>query len=142
MSYSHMPGHIKLFKILVELCDNISRYAGDDSGVRRVDPIGKIVLEEYSTHFITRAVNPVNRQDWFTLVGKCTKINLLDRDGLKKMRIKYRSQNTKTGNIGLINVALISKNPIFLERIEKEDGFVEASFKIRLNKDDYGKPNH
>lgn len=109
----------RLFAIFVELAQNISRYSIErnllsehegDNGVGTVDICKK------SDHYVLRARNIATRKAAQQLANRCEEINNLDPKGLKELRKEIRSKprtpEQRGGNIGLIQVALRSGNPL------------------------------
>ncbi len=126
----------KVFKIFIELAQNISYYsaevnalAGRDSGV------GTLVIAEFEDYFLFMAGNKVKNESIIEIIDKCEVINSLDRDSLRKYKREQRSlpQGPRGGaHIGLIQVALTSANPLDFEvnPVDREHSFFSITVKI------------
>ena len=116
----------KFFKIFIELAQNISLYsARSSSGFKEKDfGEGALIINEYKDYFMFSAGNIVEKNKKSLLSGKCELINSLDRDGLRELRRKLRRKTHEQGggNIGLVQVALISRYPLAYQFIPIEKG--------------------
>lgn len=128
----------KVFSIFIELAQNISFYSaevnilGDDNQAG----VGNFVIAEYEEHYMIITGNIVKNEDIIPVIDKCEVINSLDRDGLRKYKREQRNRpqgDHGTGNIGLIQVALTSDNPLDIKvtPIDDETSFFSLSVKIR-----------
>ncbi len=130
----------KFFKIFVELAHNISLYSIErelDSG------IGTFILTEDKEYFQLISANMVNVKQKEHLASKLELINSLNRAKLRELKRKLLSSPSKngdTGNIGLIQTALISRHPLAWKFIPTSFNGQQAYFYIlgiRLNKEHY-----
>ena len=116
----------KFFKIFIELAQNISLYsATSSSGIKEKDfGQGTLLINEFENHFMFSAGNIVEKEKINFLANKCKLINSLDRDGLRELRRKLRKQTHEQGggNIGLVQVALISRYPLAYQFVPFEKG--------------------
>ncbi len=102
----------KFFKIFIELAHNISLYSTEkESGTGA----GTIIINDHKDYFVLNAGNLVTDEAKNKLSSHIMKINSLDRNGLrilKRKLLSMPSQNQDSGNIGLIQTALISRYPL------------------------------
>ena len=130
----------KVFSVFIELAQNISYYSaerikaqdGHSSGV------GILIIKDFSDHYLMYTGNVTRPADIQPVIEKCERINSLDREGLREFRRHKRSQPQSRfggGNIGLIQVALITDKPIdfTLDKIDDEFSFFTISIRIDKN---------
>ncbi|MCS7005520.1 MAG: SiaB family protein kinase [Cytophagales bacterium] len=112
----------KLFSIFIELAQNISYYSAeteiyDDSEKRH--GIGTIAILDAGEKFKLISGNLVENDIVDDIVSKIEKINQLDHEGLRQLKKEVRSsprkEGHKGGNIGLIQIAIKSENPLEVE---------------------------
>lgn len=126
----------RFFKIFVELAQNISFYSNERSITKGKEyGEGTLLISDYGDHFLFTAGNIVNTSTKKRLQERTDKINSLDRLELRALKRKLRTQGNKNGggNIGLVQVALLSKNPIEVEFFPTENenmSFYLVSVKI------------
>ncbi len=134
---------MKIFKIFIELCQNISYYSLEQeepdiaSGEKHGTGIGTIAIQEYNDHFIFATGNVTNHELISSVVEKCDKINALDREQLREYRREQRKLGPGVrggGNIGLIQVALTSENKIDYKLIPVAGGNLFYTIGIKINK--------
>lgn len=125
----------QLFAIFVELAQNISRYSAEHNHFGNEEDnhgVGLLALYQEEGEYLLKSNNLVHRSQAEKLAARCEQINGLDIDGLKKMQRKIRSlprnATDKGGNVGLIQVAIRSGNPLHIEIIPVEGNaeFVEV----------------
>jgi hypothetical protein len=107
----------KMFKVFLELAQNISYYSAEQKETDKGEKsgVGTIVIQEFNNHYVFATGNIVKKSDTEKIEFKCTKINSLSRDDLRKFKREQRklpAGERGGGNIGLIQVALTSENPI------------------------------
>jgi hypothetical protein len=129
----------KIFKIFIELAQNISYYSaekyrnetGSDFGV------GILVLREFEDYYSFSTGNIIDKKQVLPVIQKCETINMLDREKLRQYKRKLRNMPSGVpggGNIGLVQVALTADYPIEYSVIALED---EKSFyivNVKVNK--------
>ncbi len=102
----------KFFKIFIELAHNISLYSIEkDKG----NGCGTIIINEFSEYFTLTGGNIITREQKERLQERINFINSLNRDELRQFKRKLLSQTTvdsNSGNIGLVQIALISRHPL------------------------------
>ena len=106
---------IKIFKIFIELAQNISFYSSETSRIDKNTGIGILVIRESNDQYLLHAGNEILSKDIFPIIDRCEVINSLDREGLRKYKREQRNlpRGVKGGaHIGLIQVALTSANPL------------------------------
>jgi len=115
----------KVFSIFVELAQNVCSYSQEKVNVSNSQKnvgIGSFHLLENSDFVYINTTNPVTREQLENLEKRIEKINQLDRKGLRALKMDFREQaidtRTNSGNVGLIEVALKSGNPIEIKIAE------------------------
>jgi len=117
----------KMFKVFLELAQNISYYSDEKLAVNKHEEsgVGTITIQEFKNHFVFATGNIISKVDTEKIERKCKKINSLTREDLRKFKREQRKLPAGAkggGNIGLIQVALTSENPIDYKLIPLEDG--------------------
>jgi hypothetical protein len=129
----------KIFKIFIELAQNISYYSaekqktdsGNDFGV------GILILREFENYYSFSTGNIIDKKQVLPVIQKCETINMLDREKLRQYKRKLRNMPSGVpggGNIGLVQVALTADYPIEYSIITLDD---EKSFyivNVKVNK--------
>ncbi len=127
----------KIFKIFIELAQNISYYSLEklDAGDGNEFGIGILIIREFDNHFTFATGNIVDSKKISPVIHKCETINLLDRDSLRQYKRKLRNLPPGIkggGNIGLVQVALTANNPLDYKLIplSEEQSFYIINIKI------------
>lgn len=126
----------RFFKIFIELSQNIALYSDERSVTKgKENGEGTLIISDYGDHFLFSAGNVVKNSVKEQLNERAKNINSLDRLGLRALKRKYRKVGNKKGggNIGLVQVALLSKNPIeinFFPTVNENQSFYLVSVKI------------
>jgi hypothetical protein len=128
----------RLFAVFMELAQNVSLYSSEKNHLESVNKwgVGMLVVYEKADAFTLLSGNMVRNEVLEQIVSKCDEINMLDRESLRAMKRKYRSQETPTdhkgGNIGLIQVALKVDLPLEIDarRIDDRHSFFTISVSI------------
>jgi len=106
----------KLLKIFIELAQNVSYYSAETGSFIDNQTVGAgiILIDEHDTFFNIVTGNRVKNEWTAMLLKKCKKINELDHEGLRQFKRHMRRLPTTHGggNIGLIQMALTSDNPL------------------------------
>lgn len=107
----------RLFKIFIELAQNVSNYSEEMHEVDEELKIGrgKLVLFETDKHYAFTTINYVKKSDGEILSERCNLINKSTQDELRKLKREMRlnSPGEKFGaRIGLIQAVILSKNPL------------------------------
>ena len=121
----------RFFKIFIELGQNISYYSRDLAPSGDSDyGAGIFLIREFDNHFQIFAGNSINNVQDRELVEKCSKVEKMNRHelrGYKRMlRSTYKAEHDG-GNIGIVQVALLSGFPIEFKTIPTDS---ERSFFI------------
>ncbi len=117
----------KFFKIFIELSQNIYLYSKEKAGGIGIDAqagVGLMLIKEYDTHFKFITGNLVDKADHEKLKEKCNNILGKNKDQLREFKRQMRSMpraDSGGGNIGLIQVALLSGYPIDYDFIDMDD---------------------
>jgi hypothetical protein len=130
----------KMFKIFIELAQNISFYSremhrsadGSEAG------IGTLTIQEFDDHFTFATGNMADREKIKPVLAKCDAINALDREALRDFKRGQRKQSPSEkggGNIGLIQVALTAENPLEYKIIPVDDQTAFYIVAVKINKE-------
>lgn len=127
----------KIFKIFIELAQNISYYSAESVGKEegQQSGIGILLIKEFSDYFMFATGNLADNDGIKGVVEKIEVINSLDRNGLREFKRQKRSLPQGmhgAGNIGLIQVALSSGNPLSykVSPIDDDTSFYTVAVKI------------
>lgn len=139
--FSHDPAAgRKVFKIFIELAQNVSFYSAEYNILKPEKKqeigIGTIIIASDNEHYIFVTGNKVKNEDIIPVIEKCEIINSLDRDALREYKRQQRrlpAESKGGGNIGLIQVALTSANPLDFEvtPIDDEYSFFSIAAKVK-----------
>ncbi len=107
----------KIFKIFMELAQNVSFYSAEYNKLEQDKKIGigSLVIMQEGKNYNFYSGNMVNNIDIIPIIDKCDVINALDRQQLREFKRKQRQlPRSEYGgaNIGLIQIALTADNPI------------------------------
>ena len=109
----------KVFSIFVELAQNVCSYSQEQVNLvqnQKNAGVGSFHLLENSDFIYINTTNPIHQEQLENLQKRIGKINELDRKGLRALKMSFREQaidtRTNSGNVGLVEVALKSGNPI------------------------------
>ena len=133
----NIPISKKIFKIFIELAQNISFYSAEVSRIDRDTGVGILVIRENEDKIFLHAGNSVESEDVFPILDKCEVINSLDREGLRKYKREQRNlpRGIKGGaHIGLIQVALTSANPLDIKVTPIDDEYSFFSVTVTVEK--------
>jgi len=129
----------KVFKIFIELAQNISYYSAE----RRVLPndkdigTGLVLISEFADYYVFMTGNLVKTDDIISIIEKSEVINSLDREELREYKRQQRKlpPGKKGGaHIGLIQVALTSSNPLDIEVNPVDDDHSFFSIAVKIDK--------
>lgn len=123
----------RLFSIFMELAQNISFYSADKEDQPAPEEFNKpgtgtFAIEEFAESFRLIAGNLI-RSEWaFQVVDRCSEINALNKDQLRKFKRDLRGMDVEKehhvgANIGLVDVALKSGHPLEVEIIPVNKSF-------------------
>jgi hypothetical protein len=133
----------KIFKIFIELAQNVSYYSEEKSktGDQKENGIGSLIIGESTDQVLFSTGNPVSNDLVPILAKKADIINSLDRESLRKYKIEQRNLvpgSNDGAHIGLIMVALLTRKELdvqFLPYGEDRSYFVVT---VKVGKDDTG----
>jgi hypothetical protein len=115
----------KIFKIFIELCQNVSYYSADTFEVNTgvFCGAGWVSIQDMEEFYRISTGNTINPGDADTLTRYCEEINSLSEEELRKLKREIRSEALarETGaHIGLIQTSIISGNHLEFQ-IDKQD---------------------
>lgn len=108
----------KMFKIFIELAQNIGFYSSEKRDTVPNVGVGTLIIRDDGHKLYLHTGNLVDNKDADAIIEKCEIINSLDREGLREFKRHQRNLppgNKGTANVGLIQVALTSENPLKFE---------------------------
>jgi hypothetical protein len=105
----------KIFKIFIELCQNVSYYSADTFEVNTGIFCGSgwVSVQDLEASYHISTGNIIKPGDADTLIRYCQEINSLSEEELRKLKREIRSEALakETGaHIGLIQTSIISGN--------------------------------
>ncbi|NJM15085.1 MAG: hypothetical protein HC896_06665 [Bacteroidales bacterium] len=129
----------KIFKIFMELAQNISFYSAEITKLidARNVGVGSLLIREKDDSYYFHVGNTVNTDDIIPIIEKCEYINTLDRDSLRHYKREQRNlpRGVKGGaHIGLIQVALTSTKPIDFEVVPIDNDYSFFSIMVEIEK--------
>lgn len=135
---NHPKAGKKIFKIFIELAQNISYYSAEKGIFNKEEKeigSGMVLIGESQDSYTFVTGNLVKNDDIYAIIDKSEIINSLDRDGLREYKREQRRlpHGPKGGaHIGLIQVALTSAHPLDIEvtPIDDEHSFFSIAVKI------------
>jgi hypothetical protein len=130
----------KMFKIFIELAQNISFYSNEQqkSSDGSVAGIGTLTIQEFEDYFTFATGNITDKQKIQPVIEKCDAINSLDREALrdyKRIQRKQAPSEKGGGNIGLIQVALTAENPLEYRLIPIDENLAFYIVAVKINKE-------
>jgi hypothetical protein len=132
----------KLFKIYVELSQNVSYYSEEYVSLKsesKKTGIGELRVSEDQEQYHLTTKNLVKLKDANVLSQRCDIINNSPPDHLKDLKRELRksSGNPKLGaRIGLVQAKLISKNNLDYDIIEKNKNYSYFKLTVKFDKDE------
>jgi len=129
-----------IFSVFIELALNISYYSDEFVDYKNPDKrigVGIVIISEYSNYYTITTGNVVSNHNIKKIIDKCNTINSMNRDELRRIKRDMRRLPSGThggSNIGLIQVALTSENPLHYDvsRIDESNSFF--SILVTINK--------
>jgi hypothetical protein len=115
----------KIFKIFIELCQNVSYYSAESFEVNTGVYCGSgwVSVQDLDDCYHVSTGNVIKPGDADTLTQYCQEINSLPEEDLRKLKREIRSEALarETGaHIGLIQTSIISGNHLEFQ-IDKQD---------------------
>lgn len=129
----------KLFKIFIELSQNVSNYSENYHMVNNVQRIGvgELTLKDLEKAYLFTTKNQVKKTDAEILAERCELVNASDQLKLRELKREQRlnSPGEKFGaRIGLIQAVMLSNN-ILEYQIEKiDEDFSHFSLTVKIDK--------
>jgi len=128
-----------IFKVFIELAQNVSYYSDEKEQTQKGESagIGTFIIQSFDDYYLFILGNPINEMHKSILEDKCSKINSYDRDALRSYKRELRNLpagERGTGNIGLVQAALLSRNSLdytFININEKKSFYIIA---VKINK--------
>jgi len=128
----------KIFKIFIELAQNISLYSTERVVSKEEENFtgyGLFILKEFNDYFWLLTGNKATNNDAFLAAEKCKTINSFSREQLReyKRMLRKRPVNEKGGgNIGLIQVALLSNNKLQYQitKLDENNAFLTIGVEV------------
>ncbi|MBN2757992.1 MAG: SiaB family protein kinase [Bacteroidales bacterium] len=129
----------KIFKIFIELAQNISYYSAEKQKNEEGNFFGSgiLMLREMVDHYSFSTGNIVEKHQVLPVIQKCETINMLDREKLRQYKRKLRNMPSGTpggGNIGLVQVALTADYPLEYEVVTVDESTSFYILNVRVNK--------
>lgn len=133
----------RMFSIYIELAQNILYYSAEKNLLNsQLDSVGTILLKQTDKRYIFSCGNLVENQYIDELIDNCEEINHTLRNDRSKLREAKRQQlqskpkaRSKGAGIGLIQVALTSRNPLTAEYRRIDDLHSFFSLVVKVDKD-------
>jgi Family of unknown function (DUF6272) len=123
----------KIYSIFIELVQNIQFHAAEFNSYPHTEPVGIIVIQEREGKVEITAANLMDNEHLRSMQDKCEQINRMNEAELRayksQLLLKAIEENYKGGNIGLIQVALLSKHKIstHLHQLNKQKSFFSVT---------------
>ncbi|MBU8892451.1 MAG: SiaB family protein kinase [Bacteroidales bacterium] len=129
----------KLFKIFIELSQNVSNYSEDFHMVNNVQRIGigELYLTELGESYSFTTKNQVKVTDANILAERCELVNASDQGKLRELKREQRinSPGEKFGaRIGLIQAVMLSRNKLDYKVEEIDEDFSYFSLTVTIDK--------
>lgn len=130
----------KVFSVFIELAQNIYFYSTvlpEFKNDNFAGSYGTFIIEQASDYYQINAGNIIEDKNVGSIIEKAEKINSLDRKSLRKYRKEMRSKDRSEkggANIGLIQVALTTSNPLEIEVTPIKNEFSFMSIKTKINR--------
>lgn len=129
----------KLFKIFIELSQNVSNYSENFHMVNNVQRIGvgELSLKEFDNAYSFTTKNQVKKTDAEILTERCELVNASDQMKLRELKREQRlnSPGEKFGaRIGLIQAVMLSKNKLEFKVDKINEDFSYFSLTVKIDK--------
>jgi hypothetical protein len=107
----------KIYKVFIELTQNVSYYSADQQDSKRAFGSGKgwFKIDEESDSYVISTGNKILNEHGNILIKNSTEINSLNESDLRELKRKTRSQapiRDIGAHIGLIQTGLITENQL------------------------------
>jgi hypothetical protein len=129
----------KVFKVFIELAQNIAQYSAEKNiiGESVGAGVGSLVMVEFDTYYSLVTGNVIKNEDIGPVINKCELINTLDKEGLRRLKreqLKHMDEDSPNADIGLIQVAITSENPLDIEVIPIDKICSFFTLRVKVNK--------
>jgi len=136
---SYTNARKKLFKIFIELSQNVSNYSEDFHMVNNVQRIGvgELFLRENEDSYRFTTINQVKKTDAEILAERCEMVNVSDPIKLRELKREQRlnSPGEKFGaRIGLIQAVMLSNNKLEYKIDKINENFSYFSLTVKIDK--------
>jgi len=141
MTSSHQAIQKKLFRIFVELTQNVSNYSEEYLQINQDNKkvgIGELRIAEDQNFFLLTTKNLVRARDANVLSQRCEIINQTPADQLKDLKRELRKSSAGYmlgARIGLVQARLISMNPLDYIIFEKNMDYSYFKLTVKFDKD-------
>jgi hypothetical protein len=127
----------KIYKVFIELTQNVSYYSADQNDISRAFGSGKgwFKIDEDVDSFVITTGNKILKEHGNILIKNSSEINTLNEEDLRELKRKTRSQagiKDIGAHIGLIQTGLITSNHINVkvEAIDNTYSYFTISAKV------------
>lgn len=129
----------KLFKIFIELSQNVSNYSENYHMVNNIQRIGvgELKLKESDSKYYFSTRNQVKKTDAAILAERCELVNASDYNRLRELKREQRlnSPGEKFGaRIGLIQAVMLSKNKLDYTIEDLDKDFSHFTLTVKIDK--------
>jgi hypothetical protein len=129
----------RIFKIFIELAQNVSYYSAEMIDVRGGVPCGTgwVSVQELQDHYLVTTANVIKPEDGPKLISYCREINSKNAEELRLLKRNTRSQamERETGaHIGLIQTSILSGNHLEFDVSPGDDSRPVFTISTRVNK--------
>lgn len=129
----------KIFSIFMEMAQNILFYSAEKIYYAgRTESVGVLQLSDTVGNYIFSCGNIVSNSDIGQLADSCNTINSLDKEELRRLKRYQRRQpqadRSQGAGIGLVQVAILSNNPLEIEVYEIDEKHSFFSLFVTIDK--------
>lgn len=131
----------RVFSIFLELGQNVALYSAETNNFGDGNDehgVGVLMLDEQSDAFVLTVGNLIHQHKKAGILERIEKINRLNEQELRKLKIEQRGMPRAEGqggaNIGLIHVALQSGKPFTYEIQDMDDDFAFLILHVGVDK--------
>jgi hypothetical protein len=133
----------KIFKIFVELAQNIALYSAEQQPAfdQELQGVGIILVKDLGDSYEFVAGNYIKNPDLQKFLEKSNRINLMDKEELRKFKreqLMLPDGESGGANIGLVQAVLLSDNPLTLhvEPFDNEMSFLVIGVNVSKSFED------
>ncbi|MGB0525112.1 MAG: SiaB family protein kinase [Flammeovirgaceae bacterium] len=131
----------RVFSIFLELGQNVALYSAESNNFgdgKEEHGVGVLMLDERNDAFVLTVGNLILQRKKKEIIGRIERINKLNEQELRKLKIEQRGMPRAEGqggaNIGLIHVALQSGKPFTYEIQDMDDEFAFLILHVGVDK--------